>query len=95
MFLLTLQGFTKSLNHFNVGDDCPVFDGLYEFCARYTGASLDCASMLNNDQVKKKIKKNKKIKKWSGKSTNFSDFFKENTLGGIGWNYNPDTVQAT
>jgi len=48
---LLFQGFTKSLNHFNVGDDCPVFDGLYEFCARYTGASMDCATMLNNDQV--------------------------------------------
>jgi len=34
-----------------VGDDCPVFDGLYEFCARYTGASMDCATMLNNGQV--------------------------------------------
>ena len=32
-----IQGFTKSLSHFNVGDDCPIFDGLYEFCARYTG----------------------------------------------------------
>lgn len=28
-----------------------MFDGLYEFCARYTGASMDCAAMLNNDQV--------------------------------------------
>ena len=44
------QGFTKSLSHFNVGDDCPVFDGLYEFCARYTGASMEGAAMLNNDQ---------------------------------------------
>ena len=26
-------------NHYNVGTaDCPVFDGLYDFCARYTGA---------------------------------------------------------
>lgn len=45
-----IQGFTKSLSHFNVGDDCPVFDGLYEFCARYTGASLEGAAMLNNSQ---------------------------------------------
>ena len=30
-----IQGFTKSLTHFNVGDDCPVFDGLYDFCARF------------------------------------------------------------
>ncbi len=45
-----IQGFTKSLSHFNVGDDCPVFDGLYEFCARYTGATMEGAAMLNNDQ---------------------------------------------
>jgi len=45
-----IQGFTKSLSNFNVGDDCPVFDGLYEFCARYTGASMEGAAMLNNDQ---------------------------------------------
>ncbi|MGH0162681.1 UNVERIFIED_CONTAM: hypothetical protein FKN15_070905 [Acipenser sinensis] len=30
-----MQGFTKSLNAFNVGDDCPVFPGLFEFCSRY------------------------------------------------------------
>ena len=41
-------GFTKSLSSFNVGDDCPVFDGLYEFCARYTGASMEGAAKLNN-----------------------------------------------
>lgn len=35
-----ISTFTKSLSHFNVGDDCPVFEGLYEFCSRYTGASL-------------------------------------------------------
>ena len=45
-----IQGFTRSLTHFNVGDDCPVFDGLYEFCARYTGASMEGASKLNNQQ---------------------------------------------
>lgn len=42
-----IQQFTKSLTHFNVGQDCPVFDGLYEFCARYTGASLQAAGKLN------------------------------------------------
>ena len=45
-----IQGFTKSLTHFNVGDDCPVFEGLYKFCARYTGASMEGAAKLNNDQ---------------------------------------------
>jgi histone deacetylase 3 len=42
-----IQQFTKSLTNFNVGQDCPVFDGLYDFCARYTGASLQAANRLN------------------------------------------------
>lgn len=28
-----IQAFTKCLSSFNVGDDCPVFDGLFDFCA--------------------------------------------------------------
>merc|ERR1719259_416254 len=47
-----IQSFSKSLTHYNVGAaDCPVFDGLYDFCARYTGASLDAAEKLVNDQA--------------------------------------------
>lgn len=45
---MNLQGFTKNLQMFNVGDDCPVFPGLYDFCSMYTGASLQAATMLNN-----------------------------------------------
>lgn len=44
-----IQGFTKYLTTFNVGDDCPVFDGLFEFCAMYTGASLEGAEKLNHN----------------------------------------------
>ena len=33
-----------------MGDDCPIFEGLYDFCARYTGASMEGASKLNNGQ---------------------------------------------
>ena len=40
---LNIPNFTKHLNRFNVGNDCPVFDGMYDFCARYTGASLEAA----------------------------------------------------
>lgn len=40
--------FTKSLSQFNVGDDCPVFEGLYDFCSMYTGASLQGSVQLNN-----------------------------------------------
>ncbi|GBO36498.1 Histone deacetylase 3, partial [Araneus ventricosus] len=43
-----IQSFNKSLSHFNVGDDCPVFDGLFDFCSMYTGASLEGATRLNN-----------------------------------------------
>lgn len=47
-----IQSFNKSLTHYNVGAaDCPVFEGLYEFCARYTGASLEAAEKLNTEQA--------------------------------------------
>mmetsp|Transcript_109745 Transcript_109745/g.319136 ORF Transcript_109745/g.319136 Transcript_109745/m.319136 type:complete len:109 (+) Transcript_109745:894-1220(+) len=34
---------SAQMQRFNVGEytDCPVFDGLYEFCSIYTGASID------------------------------------------------------
>lgn len=44
-----LQNYTKYLSGFNVGDDCPVFEGLYDFCSMYTGASLDGATKLNHN----------------------------------------------
>lgn len=44
-----VQGFTKSLSHYNVGDDCPVFEGLFDFCSMYTGASLEGSIRLNNN----------------------------------------------
>lgn len=37
----------------NVGEDCPVFDGLYEFCQLSAGGSVAAAVKLNK-QVKKK-----------------------------------------
>ncbi|XP_046911950.2 histone deacetylase 3 [Dermatophagoides farinae] len=40
--------FQKVISQFGVGDDCPVFEGLYEFCTRYTGASLHGACQLND-----------------------------------------------
>lgn len=44
-----IQSFTKSLSAFNVGEDCPVFDGLFDFCSMYTGASLEGAVKINNE----------------------------------------------
>ena len=32
----------------NVGEDCPVFDGMYEFCQLSTGGSV---GMLNLDTI--------------------------------------------
>ncbi|XP_054270562.1 histone deacetylase 3 [Macrosteles quadrilineatus] len=44
-----LQGYTKFLTQCNVGDDCPLFDGLFDFCSMYTGASLQGATKLNHN----------------------------------------------
>ena len=35
---------------YGVGDDCPIFDGLFPYCALYTGASVDAARKLCNHQ---------------------------------------------
>ena len=32
---------------FGIGDDCPIFDGLYEYCQSYTGGSLAGAARIN------------------------------------------------
>ena len=40
-------GFASSLSKFNVGDDSPIFPGLFDFCSKYTGASLQGAVKLN------------------------------------------------
>ncbi|TPX42106.1 hypothetical protein SeMB42_g01200 [Synchytrium endobioticum] len=37
----------KYQQKFNVGEDCPVFDGLFEFCALSAGGSLSAAGKLN------------------------------------------------
>ncbi|XP_026740888.1 histone deacetylase 3 [Trichoplusia ni] len=44
-----IQSYSKDLLHYNVGDDCPVFEGLFDFCSMYTGASLEGAMKLNNN----------------------------------------------
>ena len=43
--------YSKFFQQYNVMEDCPIFDGLFEFCAKYTGGSLRAASMLNNDVI--------------------------------------------
>lgn len=45
--------FLYQLQKFNLGPytDCPIFDGLYEFCQIYTGGSIDGAMKLNHGLV--------------------------------------------
>lgn len=40
--------FSHLFNRYNIGEDCPVFDGLFDFCSLYTGASLEGATRLNH-----------------------------------------------
>lgn len=42
------QGYSSPI--FGVGDDCPIFDGLFDFCSTYTGASIDAARKLCDKQ---------------------------------------------
>jgi len=39
--------YNKQMSRFNVGEDCPVFDGLYEFCQLSGGGSVASAVKLN------------------------------------------------
>ncbi|OAL29147.1 hypothetical protein AYO20_09300 [Fonsecaea nubica] len=42
------QGHSSAV--FGVGDDCPIFDGVFEFCSTYAGASIDAARKLCHKQ---------------------------------------------
>ena len=42
-----MEQHTKEQNKYNVGDDCPVFDGLFEFCSISAGGSMEGAARLN------------------------------------------------
>ena len=35
---------------YNIGDDCPIFDGLYNYCSLYAGASVDAARKICNKE---------------------------------------------
>ena len=47
------------ITSYNFGDDCPVFDGLYNYCSLYSGATIDAARKLVNNQAEIAIN-------WSG-----------------------------
>ena len=38
-------GFASSFQKFSVGDDSPIFPGLFNFCSMYTGASLQVTTL--------------------------------------------------
>ncbi|KAH4060758.1 histone deacetylase [Parastagonospora nodorum] len=42
-----MDNFTKEQSKYNVGDDCPVFDGLFEFCGISAGGTMEGAARLN------------------------------------------------
>ncbi|CAI2353412.1 unnamed protein product [Caenorhabditis sp. 36 PRJEB53466] len=46
-----LKSFNKQMLKFNVGEDCPLFDGLYEFCQLSSGGSLAAATKLNKQKT--------------------------------------------
>ncbi|KAG6589425.1 Histone deacetylase 6, partial [Cucurbita argyrosperma subsp. sororia] len=44
---LSDHAFSRHLKRFNVGEDCPVFDGLFGFCQASAGGSIGAAVKLN------------------------------------------------
>jgi histone deacetylase 1/2 len=46
-----MQDYSRALQRFNVGEDCPVFDGLFEFCQLYTSGSIGGAARLNEQKA--------------------------------------------
>ena len=46
-----IADYSRQMQRFNVGDDCPVFDGLFEFCQISSGGSVAAATKINKKQV--------------------------------------------
>ncbi len=45
-----MESFSEGQGKYNVGDDCPVFDGLFEFCSISAGGSMEGAARLSRDK---------------------------------------------
>jgi len=45
-----MENYQREQTKFNVGDDCPVFDGLFEFCGISAGGSMEGAARLNRQK---------------------------------------------
>ncbi|KAK9476430.1 hypothetical protein V1514DRAFT_336960 [Lipomyces japonicus] len=42
--------FSPVWTKFNIGEDCPIFDGIYDYCSIYAGGSLDASRKLVSGQ---------------------------------------------
>lgn len=47
---VNMNSFIKEQHKYNVGDDCPVFDGLFEYCSISAGGSMEGAARLSRDK---------------------------------------------
>lgn len=45
-----MDSYIREQGKYNVGDDCPVFDGLFEFCGISAGGSMEGAARLNRQK---------------------------------------------
>ena len=45
-----VDAYVREQSKFNVGDDCPVFDGLFEYCSISAGGSMEGAARLSRDK---------------------------------------------
>ncbi|KAF2151667.1 hypothetical protein K461DRAFT_279152 [Myriangium duriaei CBS 260.36] len=45
-----MDNYAKEQSKYNVGDDCPVFDGLFEYCGISAGGSMEGAARLNRNK---------------------------------------------
>lgn len=43
------NAFDSKFLQYGMGDDCPIFDGVYDFCQLYAGASIEAATKLNHN----------------------------------------------
>ncbi|KRX94140.1 Histone deacetylase 1, partial [Trichinella pseudospiralis] len=43
--------FAKSMHRYNVGDDCPLFNGMFSFCQISAGGSLACAQKITSEEA--------------------------------------------
>lgn len=47
LFADNMGDYSRQLQRFNVGEDCPVFDGLFEYCQLYTSGSVGTKLYIN------------------------------------------------